>query len=146
MRFFVGITGASGAPYAARLLDGLRDAGAEIGVCASSSAGEVIAYEIYRDRALDPAEAVRRLVDEHGGPNATLYAERDWFSPYASGSARCDGYVICPCSMATIGTIASSGQANLIHRAAGRRAQGGPPAGAGAARDAALGDPPARRC
>ena len=67
----------------------------------------------------DPAEAVRRLVDEHGGPNATLYAERDWFSPYASGSARCDGYVICPCSMATIGTIASSGQANLIHRAAG---------------------------
>ena len=51
MRFFVGITGASGAPYAARLLDGLRDAGAEIGVCASSSAGEVIAYEIYRDRA-----------------------------------------------------------------------------------------------
>ncbi|MDX6579965.1 MAG: flavin prenyltransferase [Gaiellales bacterium] len=119
MRFFVGITGASGAPYAARLLDGLRDAGAEIGVCASASAGEVIAYELYRDRALDPAEAVRRLVDEHGGPNATLYGERDWFSPYASGSARCDGYVICPCSMATIGTIASSGQANLIHRAAG---------------------------
>ena len=75
MRFFVGITGASGAPYAARLLDGLRDAGAEIGVCASSSAGEVIAYEIYRDRALDPAEAVRRLVDEHGGPNATLSVE-----------------------------------------------------------------------
>jgi 4-hydroxy-3-polyprenylbenzoate decarboxylase len=119
VRYFVGITGASGAPYAARLLDGLRAAGAEIGVCASASAGEVIAYEIYRDRALDPAEAVRRLVDEHGGPNATLYGERDWFSPYASGSARCDGYVICPCSMATIGTIASSGQANLIHRAAG---------------------------
>ncbi|MDX6573960.1 MAG: flavin prenyltransferase, partial [Gaiellales bacterium] len=32
--------------------------------------------------------------------------------------AKCDGYVICPCSMATIGTIASSGQSNLIHRAA----------------------------
>jgi flavin prenyltransferase len=119
MRYFVGITGASGAPYAARLLDGLNAAGAEIGVCASASAGEVIAYEVYRDRSLDPAAAVRRFVDEHGGPNATLYGERDWFSPYASGSARCDGYVICPCSMATIGTIASSGQANLIHRAAG---------------------------
>ena len=51
MRFFVGITGASGAPYAARLLDGLRDSGAEIGVCASASAGEVIAYELFRDRA-----------------------------------------------------------------------------------------------
>jgi 4-hydroxy-3-polyprenylbenzoate decarboxylase len=118
-RFFVGITGASGAPYAARLLEGLRDAGAEIGVCVSRAGGEVIAYEVYRDRALDPADAARRLVAEHGGERATLYGERDWFSPYASGSARCDGYVVCPCSMATAGTIATSGQANLIHRAAG---------------------------
>ena len=39
-------------------------------------------------------------------------------APYASGSAKVDGYVICPCSMATAGTIASSGQSNLIHRAA----------------------------
>ncbi|HYZ81356.1 MAG TPA: UbiX family flavin prenyltransferase [Solirubrobacteraceae bacterium] len=118
-RFFVGVTGASGAPYAARLLEGLRAAGAEIGVCVSRAGGEVIAYELYRDRELDPAEAARRLVAEHGGERATLYAERDWFSPYASGSARCDGYVVCPCSMATAGTIATSGQANLIHRAAG---------------------------
>jgi 4-hydroxy-3-polyprenylbenzoate decarboxylase len=119
VRFFVGITGASGAPYAARLLEGLRDGGHEVGVCASASAGEVIAHELYRDRSLEPAEAIRRLVAEHGGERATLYGERDWFSPYASGSARCDGYVVCPCSMATAGTIASSGQANLIHRAAG---------------------------
>jgi 4-hydroxy-3-polyprenylbenzoate decarboxylase len=119
VRYFVGITGASGAPYAARVLEGLRDAGAEVGVCASASAGEVIAYELYRDRALDPQAAVERLVREHGGPQATLYGERDWFSPYASGSARCDGYAIVPCSMATAGTIATSGQAGLIHRAAG---------------------------
>ena len=107
MRVFLGITGASGAPYAARVLDGLAAAGAEIGVCASASAGEVIAWEVYRDRALDPQVAIERLVDEHGGARATLYGERDWFSPYASGSARCDAYVICPCSMATCGTIAS---------------------------------------
>ncbi len=119
MRFFLGITGASGAPYAALVLEGLRDAGAEIGVCASAAGGEVIAYEVFRDRALDPQEAARRLVERCGGERATLYGERDWFSPYASGSARCDGYVVCPCSMATAGTIASSGQANLIHRAAG---------------------------
>jgi 4-hydroxy-3-polyprenylbenzoate decarboxylase len=118
MRFFIGITGASGAPYAARVLEGLRDAGAEIGVCASASAGEVIAYEVYRDRTLDPAAAVERFVAEHGGEQATLFGERDWFSPYASGSARCDGYAIVPCSMATAGTIATSGQSGLIHRAA----------------------------
>jgi len=119
VRFFLGITGASGAPYAARVLAGLTAAGAEVGVCASRAAGEVIAFEVYRDRSLDPAEAVRRLVDENGGEGTTLYAEDDWFSPYASGSAKVDGYVICPCSMATAGTIAASGQSNLIHRAAG---------------------------
>jgi len=119
VRVFLGITGASGAPYAARVLDGLAAAGCEIGICASASAGEVIAWEVYRDRALPSGEAVQRLIAEHGGPKATLYAERDWFSPYASGSARCDAYIVCPCSMATCGTIASSGQANLIHRAAG---------------------------
>jgi flavin prenyltransferase len=119
VRFFLGITGASGAPYAARVLAGLTAAGAEVGVCASRAAGEVIAYELYRDRSLAPAEAVKRLVAEHGGPRTTLYGEDDWFSPYASGSARVDGYLICPCSMATAGTIASSGQSNLIHRAAG---------------------------
>lgn len=119
MRVFLGITGASGAPYAARVLAGLVAAGAEVGVCASSSAGEVIAWEIYRDRSLAGPAAIKRFVNEFGGDSTTLYEERDWFSPYASGSAKVDAYVICPCSMATCGTIASTSQANLIHRAAG---------------------------
>jgi flavin prenyltransferase len=119
MRVFLGITGASGAPYAARVLEGLRDAGVDVGVCASESAGEVVAFEVYRDRSMRPSQAIERLVREHGGTTTTLYSERDWFSPYASGSALVDAYVICPCSMATAGTIASSGPANLIHRAAG---------------------------
>jgi 4-hydroxy-3-polyprenylbenzoate decarboxylase len=120
-RVFLGITGASGAPYAARILEGLAAAGADVGVCASEAAGEVIGWEVYRER-VEPGDGpavVERFVREHGGDGATLYGERDWFSPYASGSARCDAYIICPCSMATVGTIASSGQANLIHRAAG---------------------------
>lgn len=119
MRIFLGITGASGAPYAARVLAGLAAAGAEVGVCASGAAGEVIAWEVYRDRSIPGPEAAARLVREHGGDGATLYEEMDWFSPYASGSAKVDAYVICPCSMATCGTIASTSQANLIHRAAG---------------------------
>ena len=119
MRVFLGITGASGAPYAARVLAGLAAANVEVGVCASSAAGEVIAWEVYRDRLLPGPEAIQRLIDEYGGGQATLYGERDWFSPYASGSAKVDAYVICPCSMATCGTIASTSQANLIHRAAG---------------------------
>jgi 4-hydroxy-3-polyprenylbenzoate decarboxylase len=48
----------------------------------------------------------------------TVYDPGDWSSPYASGSAKVDGYVVCPCSMATLATIASGAMQNLVHRAA----------------------------
>jgi 4-hydroxy-3-polyprenylbenzoate decarboxylase len=48
----------------------------------------------------------------------TVFEPNDWRSPYASGSAKVDAYVICPCSMGTLGTIASGAMSNLIHRAA----------------------------
>ena len=107
MRVFLGITGASGAPYAARLLEALAGAGCEVGVAASSAAEQVFRTELGR--------GVADVVAEHGG---TLYRADDWNAPYASGSARVDAYVICPCSMGTLGTIASGAMQNLVHRAA----------------------------
>ena len=101
MRVFLGITGASGAPYAARLLEALAAAECEVGVCASSAGIEVLA----------------RLAEGRGDA-VTLYDPSDWSSPYASGSAKVDAYVVCPCSMGTLGTIASGAMQNLIHRAA----------------------------
>ncbi|MBX5474830.1 MAG: UbiX family flavin prenyltransferase [Thermoleophilia bacterium] len=117
MHVFLGITGASGAPYAARLLQALADAGCEIGVCASSAGVEVLATELYGDPRLPRGETLARLL-EHAGDAATLYDANDWSAPYASGSAKVDAYVICPCSMGTLGTIASGAMQNLIHRAA----------------------------
>ena len=52
MRVFLGITGASGAPYAKGILDALVAAGAEIGVCASSAGIEVVATELYGEPTL----------------------------------------------------------------------------------------------
>ena len=52
------------------------------------------------------------------GDRVTVYGTDDWKSPYASGSARVDAYVVCPCSMSTVGTLASGAMTNLIHRAA----------------------------
>ena len=116
MHIFLGITGASGAPYAARLLEALAAADCEIGVSASSAGVEVLATELYGNPKLSRDETLARLL-EHA-PQATLYDPNDWKAPYASGSAKVDAYVLCPCSMGTLGTIASGAMQNLIHRAA----------------------------
>jgi flavin prenyltransferase len=117
MRIFLGITGASGAPYAVRLLHALVAADCEVGVSASSAGIEVIATEVYGDARLPRDEVLARVI-EGIGEAVTVHDPNDWRAPYASGSARVDGYVICPCSMATLGTIASGAMQNLIHRAA----------------------------
>src|SRR5438093_13576846 len=116
MRIFLGITGASGAPYAARLVQALAAAGCELGLSISRAGYEVLATELYRDVSLPQDEIAQRLID--GADGVTVYSERDWKAPYASGSAKVDAYVICPCSMGTLGTIASGAMSNLIHRAA----------------------------
>jgi 4-hydroxy-3-polyprenylbenzoate decarboxylase len=114
MRVFLGITGASGAPYAARLLEALHGAGCEVGVAASSAGVEVLATELYGDPSLPRDEVLTRFTGDRG----TIVGPNDYSSPYASGSAKIDAYVICPCSMSTVGTIAAGAMANLIHRAA----------------------------
>ena len=117
VRIFLGITGASGARYAARLLEALTEADCEVGVCASAAGLEVIATELYGDARLSRDETLARFT-EHARGEVTVYDPQDWRAPYASGSAKVDAYVICPCSMGTLGTIASGAMSNLIHRAA----------------------------
>src|SRR6476620_7734988 len=117
MRVFLGITGASGAPYVRRLLQSLANADCEVGVCVSGAAIEVLATELYGDARLSRDETLARLT-EGTGESVTIYEPNDWKAPYASGSAKVDAYVICPCSMGTLGTVASGAMQNLIHRAA----------------------------
>ncbi|HEX2112291.1 MAG TPA: UbiX family flavin prenyltransferase [Gaiellaceae bacterium] len=116
MRIFLGITGASGALYAARLLDALAAAGCEVGVSASSAGVEVLATELYGDTDLARSDVLERFAGGRDG--VSVYEPDDYRAPYASGSARVDGYVVCPCSMATVGTLATGAMENLVHRAA----------------------------
>jgi flavin prenyltransferase len=118
MRIFLGITGASGAPYAARLVETLSAADVELGICASTAGIEVLATELYGNPRLSRDETLARLLERAHGGSVTFYEPNDWKAPYASGSAKVDAYVICPCSMGTLGTIASGAMDNLIHRAA----------------------------
>ncbi|MGH3030180.1 MAG: UbiX family flavin prenyltransferase [Gaiellaceae bacterium] len=115
MNVFLGITGASGAPYAARLLEALLEADCEVGVCISDAGFEVIATELYGDPSLSHEAVLDRFIP---GDGAAVFGKQDYKAPYASGSAKVDGYVVCPCSMATAATIAAGVMANLVHRAA----------------------------
>lgn len=117
MHVFLGITGASGAPYAARLLQALVAADCEVGMAVSNAGIEVIATELYGDRRLPRDEVLARFV-EGAGEGVTVYDPGDWRAPYASGSAQVDAYVICPCSMGTLGALAAGAMSNLVQRAA----------------------------
>jgi 4-hydroxy-3-polyprenylbenzoate decarboxylase len=117
VRVFVGITGASGAPYARRLVEALVGAGCEVGLCASDAAIEVLAVELYGDARLSRDEVLARLVEGAHG-DVAVFDPNDWRAPYASGSAKVDGYVICPCSSGTLGALASGLTQNLVQRAA----------------------------
>ena len=117
MRVFLGVTGASGAPYAARLLEALTAAECEVGVCISAAGLEVLATELYGSARLSRDETIARFT-EHAHGEVAVFEPNDWRAPYASGSAKVDAYVICPCSMGTLGTVASGAMSNLIHRAA----------------------------
>src|SRR3954452_20006128 len=95
MHVFLGITGASGAPYAARLLEALARAGCEIGVCVSRAGVEVMRTELYGGERLSPDETIARLV-EPVRDAVTLHDEQDWQGPPAGGSGEGGGARWCP--------------------------------------------------
>ncbi len=122
MRVFLGVSGASGAPYAARALSALCGAGCEVGLCVSEAGAHVISHEVLArgpERPDDPGEVVEAFVERHATSDrvATL-GLHDMTSPFASGSSRHAGALILPCSGATLGAIANGAGRNLIHRAA----------------------------
>jgi 4-hydroxy-3-polyprenylbenzoate decarboxylase len=113
------MTGASGAPYALRLLEVLMRAGRTIHLVISPAAADVLRVEMKRSVRLDAFDAV----DLFNGPapaagRLLFHDHRDFHAGIASGSFPTAGMVICPCSMGTIAAIAHGMSENLIHRAA----------------------------
>lgn len=103
MKLVIAATGASGAIYLQRLLDKLDASAHEIHLVLSAYAKQVIHDEI--DELRVPA-----AIHQHGDKTMNV--------PFASGSARFDAMVICPCSMGTLGRIAAGTGDTTILRAA----------------------------
>ncbi|HVF65417.1 MAG TPA: flavin prenyltransferase UbiX [Casimicrobiaceae bacterium] len=113
-------TGASGMPFGLRLLKALVDAGTRVYLLYSSAAQVVAKQECDLTLPVQPREAQRMLAERFGARDGQLFVfgREDWLSPVASGSDPGDGMAVCPCSMGTLGAIASGLADNLIERAA----------------------------
>ena len=106
-KIIIAITGASGSIYAKSLLDKLlqlKDQIEDIGIVFSKNAKEIWEYELENKSYKDY-------------PFKT-YETNDFYAPFASGSAKFDTMIICPCSMGTLGRTASGTSDDLITRAA----------------------------
>ncbi len=105
---FIGITGASGAPYAVRLIEALVANDVFVEICASEMGEKVLAYEM-------GGLSTKKLVEMYG---VKRYAPDDLFAPPASGTSVPDATVIAPASVSTLGNIANGTGTNLLHRVA----------------------------
>jgi 4-hydroxy-3-polyprenylbenzoate decarboxylase len=111
-RIVIGITGASGATYARRVMELLADAGVEMHLTVSGL-GRRLLFEELDMKRVDPDA----LTGGHG-ELVTLYNDNDVGAAIASGSFVHDGMVIVPCSANTLGAIAAGLGDNLVKRAA----------------------------
>lgn len=103
----VAITGASGAIYAQLLLQNLQQLSnqvTEVAIVMSDNAKQVWQFELNNT--------------DYDKLPYKIYAKNDFMAPFASGSARFDTMVVIPCSMGTLGRIASGTSDDLIARAA----------------------------
>ncbi|HBQ64756.1 MAG TPA: aromatic acid decarboxylase [Clostridiales bacterium] len=114
-RFILAITGASGSVYAVKVLEAMLKAGHEVHLLASKNGEKVLAYETGSNLKQVVAQARSLAMPE---ASLILHDNANLFAPVASGSFPVDGMAVVPCSMATLGGIASGSLGSLIGRAA----------------------------
>ncbi len=116
--FVVAITGASGAIYGMRLLQFLLESEQPVDLLMSKAAIRVVKEEhdlVFTDNFKD--ELLKYLKLPNTVPLRT-HSLTDYGASVASGSYRTRGMAVVPCSLGTLGAIASGLTENLIHRAA----------------------------
>jgi 4-hydroxy-3-polyprenylbenzoate decarboxylase len=118
MHFVIALTGASGHPYALRLLQKLATTEARISLVLSEPACVALAAETGIKLNAHKPDIKQLFDDEAALSRVATYNPRNIGAAIASGSNRHDGMVIIPCSMGTLGRIAHGTSDDLICRAA----------------------------
>jgi flavin prenyltransferase len=119
-RVAIAITGASGAVYATRTLAALLSRGVHVELVVSDYGRRLLRDELGERASVD--RLIPFLADKYGPEveegTLTLHGNRDLGATIASGSHRCGGMAIVPCSMKTLAGVAHGLSRNLIERAA----------------------------
>lgn len=108
----IGVTGASGAPYARRLIECLCDRGVDVHLIVTPMGERVLRDEL--NISTISAETLLKTKTRH----LAIYAYEDVGAKLASGSFPADGMIVCPCSGNTLAAIAAGLARNLLDRAA----------------------------
>ncbi len=114
---FVGVTGASGAPYALRLVEKLAAADRRVHLCISDVGLDVVAHELRLDAEGRQDITAAFLARAGAVEVTTVHGPDDLGASCSSGSAFPDAAVVCPCSLSTAAEIAIGSTRTLIHRA-----------------------------
>lgn len=119
-KILLAITGASGIPYAKRLLEYLLQNQYHTGLVYSKTAQIVAKQECSWNLYDDVKQTQQQICQEFKTQSQYLnvVADDDWFAPYASGSNPADVMIICPASMGTVSAVANGSSNSLIERAA----------------------------
>ncbi|MDG1454651.1 MAG: UbiX family flavin prenyltransferase [Planctomycetota bacterium] len=108
----VGVSGASGSVIAERLVRFLLDSGHHVHLVASKT-GKLVTHD-----EMDIPQGTRGLFANMEHENLTEWGEKNFYAPFASGTAPIDGMAIVPCAMTTVASVAHGISDNLIKRAA----------------------------
>ena len=114
--YIVAITGASGVAYGIRLVEVLAEQRISVELVISDTAKIVMKEELGMDGS--QLSFPNALIGDDKRAFIHINDFHDFTSPIASGSYPTEGMVVIPCSMGTLGAIASGLSQNLIHRAA----------------------------
>jgi len=121
IRIVVGVSGASGARYATRLLELLLERGIEVHLVVTDFGKRLLADEMdITSLSLDTLCPTLAQSDDHQAIRDRLFVHphKDVGAVIASGSFLHDGMVVIPCSSTSLGKIATGSGGNLLTRAA----------------------------